>query len=101
MMFFNNIKPRRFNHRMIYSDERKNRLKAIEERARQQLGMTQDGGEDANKRYAEDLRGAFSGRTGHGRPEKQHARHATGTGTGLIIAVIIILLFVMLRLLAG
>lgn len=40
MMLFKNAAPRRFSLRPVYSDERKERLRAIEERARRELGMT-------------------------------------------------------------
>lgn len=59
MMFFKNAAPRRFSLRPVYSDERKERLRAIEERARRELGMpalgseirsvTQDDGEDGKE----------------------------------------------------
>lgn len=35
-------KPRRFHHIMIYSDERRKRLKEIEQQARRELGMEAD-----------------------------------------------------------
>lgn len=99
MMFFNNIKPRRFNHRMIYSDERKERLKDIEERARRQLGMPSGGSNGSDRRTARDLHGAFSGSPERLRAGQRHAR--SGIGSGMIVIIIAILLFVMLQLLTG
>ena len=39
MSLFCNRRPRPFSHRMIYSDERSERLKAIEKRAKRELGI--------------------------------------------------------------
>ena len=38
-ILFQTRKPRRFHHEMIYVDERKERMKLLEERARQQLNI--------------------------------------------------------------
>ena len=38
-ILFQTRKPRRFHHEMIYVDERKERMKMLEERARQQLNL--------------------------------------------------------------
>jgi len=38
-ILFQTRKPRRFHHEMIYVDERKERMKMLEERAQQQLGL--------------------------------------------------------------
>lgn len=62
MSLFCNRRPRPFSHRMIYTDERSERLEAIEKRARRELGtITPDG--DA----ADTLHGEFTGRLRHGR----------------------------------
>lgn len=53
---FKTRKPRRFNHPLIYSDERSRRLRLLEEKARRELGMTAP--EPFN---AEFIRGAFTG----------------------------------------
>ncbi len=43
-------KPRRFHHDYIYVDERKERMKEIERRARQELGLSsmEDKGKEKN-----------------------------------------------------
>ena len=40
MNLFQQPRPRRFNHKYIYVDERKERLKKIEQLAREKLGLT-------------------------------------------------------------
>lgn len=42
MIFFNNVAPRRFSLRPVFSDERKERLRVVEERARRELGMPKE-----------------------------------------------------------
>lgn len=39
MIFFKQRKPRRFHHQYLYVDERKERLREIERKAREELGM--------------------------------------------------------------
>lgn len=43
MMFFRNIRPRRFNHTFIYIDERREMLRDIERRAAEVLSSEEDG----------------------------------------------------------
>ena len=40
MNLFQQPRPRRFNHKYIYVDERKERLQKIEQQAREKLGFT-------------------------------------------------------------
>lgn len=40
MNLFQQTRPRRFNHKYIYVDERKERLQKIEQQAREKLGLT-------------------------------------------------------------
>ena len=42
MSLFKPRQPRPFHHEWLYVNERRDRLKAIEERARRELGMTSD-----------------------------------------------------------
>lgn len=41
MMWFRQRKPRRFEHRMIYADDRKKFLSELEQRAKGELGMSE------------------------------------------------------------
>ena len=52
-------KPRRFNLRPIYVDEHKERLKAIEQKARQELGMEKQ----EPSAVGRQLHGAFAPKT--------------------------------------
>lgn len=54
MSIFSARKPRGFNHHFIYVDERKERIKEIEQRARERSGQTARA-----ERRADHLRGAF------------------------------------------
>jgi hypothetical protein len=48
-------RPREFHHRFIYVDERKERLKEIEERAKRELGLVPE-----KEISPEELRGTFT-----------------------------------------
>lgn len=52
---FRQRKPRGYHHQMIYSDERRERLKSMEEQARQDLGMSKP-----REAKPEDFHGTFS-----------------------------------------
>lgn len=60
MGMFNVREPRRFEHKYIYYDERKERLAKIEERAKRELGMLPE--EEFNP---ESIRGKFVEGTTH------------------------------------
>ena len=49
MSLFRPPRPRRFHHEYIYVDERKERLKQIEQKAREELGMTSQKSVDPEK----------------------------------------------------
>lgn len=53
-LFFQTAKPRRFNHPMMCCDERRERLKQLEARAKRELGM-EVGGSSADSDVAESL----------------------------------------------
>lgn len=91
MKLFQTRKPRPFNHKLIYSDERDERLKDIEQRARQELGLSKP---EAIDRKRERLR--FNDRKEH-RPLTPHSLSST---VGLAVALIV-LVFVMCYLLTG
>lgn len=94
MMPFSNIRPRRFNHIPIYSDERKERLRDIEERARRELGLPSVGG--ARK----DLHGVFSSGTSRRHPSRGYGNRYRGvTASCVRIVIIAVLSVLMYRLL--
>lgn len=89
---FKQRKPRPYYHRPIYSDERKDRLKTMEEKARQELGMT-----PPREVKPEDFRGVFS--TGSRYRQKKNAASLLGSmPTTIMIVLIAALLLFMLYL---
>ena len=78
-------KPRPFNHQPIYIDERRERLEQVEQRARQELGLT-----PTSAYVPSDLHGVFSAN------QKQLRK-----GKGLLFWNLPILLSVLIVLLAA
>ena len=70
MGFFNQRKPRGFNHQYIYVDVRKERLKAMEERAKRELGLIPE----AEKTTEERIRGKFVEQTSHLRRQQEKGK---------------------------
>jgi len=62
MGMFNVREPKRFEHKYIYYDERKDRLARIEEKAKRELGMIE---ESEDKYDPERIRGKFLDSTKH------------------------------------
>ncbi|MBO4442561.1 MAG: hypothetical protein J5763_02945 [Bacteroidaceae bacterium] len=67
MGMFNIREPRRFEHKYIYYDERKEKLAKIEEKAKRELGMLPD--ETFNP---ENIRGKFVEGTTHLKRRKEN-----------------------------
>ena len=71
MGLFTQRKPRRFNHKYMFVDERKDRIRDIEQRAKASLG-----GEVSRTSGHERLRGTFLNATRHA--SKRHERRLAG-----------------------
>lgn len=84
MGLFSQCKPRRFEHRYMFVDERKDKLKAVEERAKAGLGM----GGSAPQGH-ERLRGTFLAAT-------RHASRRLAGGMVLTYGAILVLLVVLI-----
>ncbi len=87
MSLFSQPKPRKFQHRFMYVDERKDRLRAIERRAREELGMEGEPGSFD----AERLRGAFLGATRHAGRRGGWASSGRFLGIGAILMLLLFL----------
>ncbi len=88
MSLFSQRKPRKFSHSYIYVDERADRLREIEERAKLDLGMETSFG------YRPDsLRGAFSA--------GRDSRNRRGFGHGATVSLPMIATIILLLLLIG
>lgn len=92
MNLFRMPKPRGFNHNYIYYDERRARLREIEERARRELGMEQPGGYDAER-----IRGTFASGTHHSRRARGRRGHASQRFNVAVLALLLIALLALLR----
>ena len=89
MGMFNVREPRRFEHKYIYVDERKERLAKIEERAKRELGMLPE--EEYNP---ENIRGKFVEGTKHLKRRKENG----GPKMSFPVAIVLIFLLILLLL---
>ena len=86
MGMYNVREPRRIEHTYIYYDERKEKLKKIEEKARRELGMSEETFDP------ESIRGKFIEGTKHLKRRKQSG----GKSIPLPVAIILIAALLML-----
>lgn len=94
MALFKMRKPRRFSHKYIYVDERKEKLEKLEEKAKRDLGMLPE-----KEFKPEDIRGAFVKSTTHLKRRKESGRKPLSYG--VIFVVLAILLFILHYLVTG
>lgn len=87
-------KPRPFHHEYIYYNERKEKLKKIEERAKRELGML-----PPKKFNPEDIRGKFVEGTKYLKRRKESGRKPLAYGT--LLVAIAILLYILRYLVTG
>ncbi len=88
MGLFSMNKPRGFQHRYIYYDERKEKLAKIEENAKRELGLL-----PPKEFTPEDIRGKFVQATTHLKRQKESGRKRIPAG--ILIMIILALLLVM------
>lgn len=93
MGFFNQRKPRGFNHQYIYVDERKERLKAMEERAKRELGLLPE----AEKTTEERIRGKFAEQTSHLKRQQERGGGSSSKWLVIIAVLLVALLFALLN----
>lgn len=87
MNFFKMNKPRGYQHKYIYYDERKEKLAKIEENAKRELGLLPP------KEFSpEDIRGKFVGATKLLKRRKESGRKPLSYGVLIMIIVFLLLL---------
>ena len=102
MGMFSMRKPRRFHHEYIYANDRKQRLEAIEQRAKEELGLTEKTeGQDVSVRDADRFRGAFTPANSHLHQRGQSYGVAFGSRIFLFVAIFLFMGYVLFRLLLG
>lgn len=93
MGIFNQRKPRGFQHQYIYVDERRERLKEIEERAKRDLGMTPQREATAEER----IRGKIAEQSTHLKRRMENDAPISSKRLILILALLGMILYVLLR----
>ena len=89
MGMFNMREPRRFEHKYIYYDERKEKLAKIEERAKRELGMLPEAEFDP-----ESIRGKFVEGTTHLKRRKENGGPRMSFPVALVLIVLLIVLMI-------
>ncbi len=100
MGMFSMRKPRRFHHEYIYADDRKRRLEAIEQRAKEALGQAEKPDAPSHlPQQADRFRGAFipPGSRMQGRGQRYGASFRGGVL--FFVAFFLALGYILLRLL--
>ncbi len=93
MGIFNQRKPRGFQHQYIYVDERKERLREMEERAKRELGMLPEKEATAEER----IRGKIVEQTTHVKRKQENDAPVPTKRLILILALLGMILYVLLR----
>ena len=86
--------PRQFNHKCIYYDERKEKLRKIEENAKREMGLLPPDEEG----YEERIRGAFVQGTTHLKRRKESTSRLSNK---TIVVALVASLFLLHYLLTG
>ncbi len=94
MGFFKMQEPRRFNHKYIFVDERKEKLDKIVENAKRDLGMLPP----KEETRAERIREAISGSTTH---LKRRREEGTRFSTKAIVVGLVVFLYILHYLVTG
>lgn len=94
MGMFKTKEPRKFNHKYIFVDERKEKLERIVNNAKRDLGMLppEEGG------HRERLQGAFQGENSHIARRKENGSRIT---TRVAVAGLLVCVFLLYYLLRG
>lgn len=93
MGLFTQRKPRGFQHQYIYVDERKERLREVEERAKRELGMIPQEAPTTEGR----IRGKFTEQTTHLKRRQEKENPVSTKSIILILALLIVIFIALLR----
>ena len=93
MGIFNQRKPRGFQHQYIYVDERKERLREIEERAKRDLGMLKE----KELTVEERIRGKIAEQSNHLKRQQEKESPITNRRLIFILALMAMIMYVLLR----
>ncbi len=93
MGIFKQRKPRGFQHQYIYVDERKERLKEMEERAKRELGMLADKPLTTEDR----VRGKIVEQSTHLKRKQEKENPLSNKRLLLILALLAMIMYVLLR----
>ena len=93
MGIFKQRKPRGFQHQYIYVDERRERLKEMEERAKRELGMLADKPLTTEDR----VRGKIVEQSTHLKRKQEKSNPLSNKRLLLILALLVMIMYVLLR----
>ena len=93
MGIFKTREPKRFAHQYIYVDERRERLREMEERAKRELGMMPQAQLTAEER----IRGKFVEQTSHLKRKQEKENPISSKLLILVAALFGMILYVLLR----
>ena len=93
MGIFNQRKPRGFQHQYIYVDERRERLREIEERAKRDLGLL----EEKELTTEERIRGKIAEQSSHLKRQQEKEAPITNRRLIFILALMAMIMYVLLR----
>ncbi|MGL5012832.1 MAG: hypothetical protein ACRC6V_00890 [Bacteroidales bacterium] len=84
--FYNQRKPRQFNHKPIYYDQRKEELEKRIQRVKREMGE-----EIKDEEFKPDLKGAFADQTHHVRRRRENPdKGSSATNIRLFIILVIL-----------
>ena len=92
MSLFRQPRPRPFHHRLVYTDERRNRLRNIEQRARQELGLdsVQSSKQPSDSDARQRLKGTFLAATSHTRRRVRHQQRASLSRFNIVLLLFLL-----------
>ena len=93
MGIFTQRKPRGFQHQYIYVDERRERLREMEERAKRELGMLADKPLTTEDR----VRGKIVEQSTHLKRKQEKSNPLSNKRLLLILALLVMIMYVLLR----